>query len=184
MELKHKNYSHFFLGLAFLISGNYFAYKAYTYIGNANFAALFGVVACLLIVSGIIFFISLTYSTFDYINKLTFIGNGNKKIIINLTFSGIWIIIVVLLSLPFLYFNNKYKSDQLTNYGTIQKIVVEKILTGGKGTSRVSFHLNSQGTSIYTELPKKHYLIGDTGIIIFSSQDPSMVTWLDDYNNK
>jgi hypothetical protein len=76
----------------------------------------------------------------------------------------------------------KYEKDQLSTFGQTQEVVINDIGYKGKGTSYAFFDFYFNGKTYSNNLDPKDYEVGDSATIIFSTNDPDIVKWADDFD--
>jgi hypothetical protein len=70
----------------------------------------------------------------------------------------------------------------LKNFGRVQKVKINDIHSKGKGAPYAFFHFYLDGEKHSTDLSSKNYRIGDTATIIFSTDNPDIILWADDFD--
>jgi hypothetical protein len=89
--------------------------------------------------------------------------------------------LILSLSLCLLFsLTERHKKNQLRLFGQVQKIKIKNTGYKGKGGRRAffDFYLNGKGYS--DNLPDRNYIVGDSAFIIFSAENPAIVTWRDE----
>ena len=78
----------------------------------------------------------------------------------------------------------RYKLNQLTKFGETKKVIITDIRRMGKGSkySFFNFYFNDKKVSrrLYQ---KKGQNIGDTCLVIFSTDNPDVIEWVEDFDN-
>lgn len=81
------------------------------------------------------------------------------------------------------YFNN-YQEKQLKQYGEFRKVRVDDVRKKGKGGPYAFFEFSYKGKKYLTNLYNNGFHTGDSAEIIFSTQNPDIVMWGEDYIHK
>jgi hypothetical protein len=115
-------------------------------------------------------------------NKLLYQELKNKfgptKIhIINVTYISLFFLLFGGSFYAYFQLVSSYEYGQLARQGEIQKVRINKTAYKGKGgpNAYFDFYFNEQTYS--DDLPKDDLEVGDSGLIIFSKQNPEIVVW-------
>jgi hypothetical protein len=109
---------------------------------------------------------------------------GSTKVkFINLSYISLFLILFSGTAFGLATSLNKYKKDQLKNFGRLQKVRVNDIHYKGKGTPYAFFDFYLNGKKYTNNLSPKNYSIGDSATIIFSTKNTDIVTWADDFDS-
>ena len=76
--------------------------------------------------------------------------------------------------------NHEY--TQLKNYGQTQKVLITKIDYIGKGSPFAFFDFYYNDKKYSDRLSQKNLSSGDSSVIIFSTKNPEIIKWLEDFN--
>ncbi len=174
-----------FLGFVMLISAHYLMYENHTQIGNQNKTPLFIFPAFFLFYGGITCLGEICHRVYTSIEKRI---ETKKRLLKNIYNVTIFTLIIISIFLPHICYTTKYDQYQLANFGTMQEVVIKKIFyrssIKGGGSEYASFHIKLNDSIIYKELPKRAFFVGDTGTVIFSSQNPNIIKWFNEYTKK
>ncbi|MBK1895390.1 hypothetical protein [Chryseobacterium paridis] len=106
---------------------------------------------------------------------------GSKKVkMINICYISLFLILFATTVFGLVLSLNKYEKYQLKTYGRIQKVKINNIEYKGKGSPYVFFDFYLDGKKYSTDLNQKNYSIGDSAIIIFSTDNTDIVEWAED----
>lgn len=91
--------------------------------------------------------------------------------------------IIIFASTAYEVFNyvNEYKINQLKNFGQLQKVRINDIHRTTKGGPYVSFEFYFNGKKFEDRLSRNNYNVGDSAKIIFSTNNPDIVIWAEDF---
>lgn len=81
----------------------------------------------------------------------------------------------------FVMYINRYEESQLKEYGQYQKVRIKDIQNKGKGQQYASFDYYVNEIRYSNDLDQKDFEIGDSVEIIFSTHDPDIILWADDF---
>jgi hypothetical protein len=76
---------------------------------------------------------------------------------------------------------NEYKNNQLKDFGQFQKVRINDIHRTTKGGPYVSFEFYFNDKKFKHRLSRNNYNIGDSARIIFSTNNPDIVIWAEDF---
>lgn len=107
---------------------------------------------------------------------------GTKKFKFTiLTFVSLFIIFISVFAYFFVAILNKYEMYQLTTYGHTQKVEIKDIELIGKGGPYAVFDFYLNKKAFTNHLDPKNFSIGDSATIIFSTENPDINMWAEDY---
>lgn len=105
---------------------------------------------------------------------------GAKKFkLTNFTFVGLFVVFIAVFACFFVRFLDEYELNQLTSYGKVQKIRVDEIKY--KKTLQAFFEFKFNNEIFKDNLPSENYKVGDSAVIVFSTENPSINMWIDDF---
>lgn len=86
---------------------------------------------------------------------------------------------------PSVYFfykaTQQWETYQLTRYGQYQKVEIKDVRKKGKGRPYAFFDYYLNGKRYSNDLSQKDFNIGDSVEIIFSTEDPEILEWSEDF---
>jgi hypothetical protein len=104
-----------------------------------------------------------------------------KVKVINVSYIALFLILFAGTTYGLFTSLNKYAKDQLHTFGRLQKVRINDIHYKGKGTPYAFFDFYMNGKKYTNNLSPKNYSIGDSAIIIFSTNNTDIVEWADDF---
>lgn len=183
-----------FLNLFVILLGVFIIFKVWWSHGEIRFLGLF---SFFLIGFGCLFLsISLTrimipiktnfnFSTLVNKNKYQLLKNdiGSEKLTtINICYTSLFLILFAGSAYGIVTSVNSYEHYQLKTYGNLQKVKIEDIHSIGKGSKYAFFNFFLKDKKYSNNLPSKNFSIGDSAIIIFSTQNTDVIQWAEDFN--
>lgn len=75
----------------------------------------------------------------------------------------------------------QWETYQLTRYGQYQKVEIKDVRKKGKGRPYAFFDYYLNGKRYSNDLSQKDFNIGDSVEIIFSTEDPEILEWSEDF---
>jgi len=88
-------------------------------------------------------------------------------------------LLVGIIGFSFFTATDKYERDQLDKFGQVQKVLIKDIRYRKSRRAYFDFYFIDQ--TLTTRLYSKQLKVGDSAFIIFSTDNPAIVKWLDDY---
>ena len=104
-----------------------------------------------------------------------------KLRVINTMYASLTIIIFASTAYEVFNYVNEYKINQLKNFGQLQKVRINDIHRTTKGGPYVSFEFYFNGKKFEDRLSRNNYNVGDSVKIIFSTNNPDIVIWAEDF---
>ena len=83
----------------------------------------------------------------------------------------------------FILFINNYEETQLKEHGVVQTVRIKDIERKGKGSEYAAFDYYLENKVYSNDLTQKDFAIGDSVEIIFSTKDPDIIQWAEDFNS-
>lgn len=182
------------LNLFAILLGVFIMFNVWWTHGGARFLAF---IALFLIISGSLFLsISLTkiiiptqadinFSVLSDKKKYQILKSsiGQKKVkIINICYLSLFLILFGVTAIGLIISVNKCEKYQLKTYGLIQKVKIKSIEYKGKGSPYAFFDFYLDGEKYSSNLTPKNYTVGDSAIIIFSTDNTDIVEWAEDFD--
>ncbi|MEO8771262.1 MAG: hypothetical protein ABI402_14300 [Ferruginibacter sp.] len=167
--------------LFFVSAGEYIGYWASTTRNTGNIITLFGIIGFAMIVYGFFCMLFIVQVIFEkYTNFIRRFSEPARNFY-NLTFFILFVCVTIAVVLPYFLFTKKYTADQYKKFGVMQRVLIEDKHTGYKGHEYVSFRIVTPDSIYDKELPAEYYQPGDSTTIIYSSYDPNIFKWADDF---
>ncbi|PBQ31906.1 hypothetical protein CNR22_09030 [Sphingobacteriaceae bacterium] len=107
---------------------------------------------------------------------------GRKIHLINITYISLFLFLFVISSYSYITLFHNHEFNQLKKFGQTQKVVITKTGHLGKGSSFAFFDFYFNDKKYSDHLSQKHFSEGDSETIIFSTQDPDIIEWVDDFD--
>lgn len=107
---------------------------------------------------------------------------GSTKVkVINVCYISLFFILFAGTAYGLVTSLSKYAKDQLTTFGRHQKVRINDIHYKGKAYAFFDFYVD--GKKFTNNLSPKNYSVGDSAIIIFSTNNTDIVEWAEDFNS-